>query len=367
MGLHWVACEMSTGRVIADLPDLRVSSALRQTIGRYETATVELPVVTAPDDWARATLEGFAQLVALDDSSGQETIPWGGYVSSHKRVAAADSGAVAELSLVTMEGYFDRRVVGDETYTGTEQCAIVQDLAQSYAADSIPLQFNVTGGSTLRDRAYADMDDKTLYSALTDLMGVQGGPEWTISWVRLDSPTRYVPVLNVADRLGSAVPAGMAGPGAQFSMPGSVISVELVRDFSAGAGANDVVATAASQNDVRPQSPHQVGVADGRPKFEYRWQPSSSITDVDTLTAHAQRALAAMQSGSVAVTLTSRRSDAVGAVVPRLGVDWLIGDDIGYDITHSAFPEGLVGVGRAVGWEIDVEADTVAPILLEAS
>ena len=354
MSLRWIACEATTGKIIADLVDL-TAGTLKQTIGRYETATVSLPIPTAPDDWQRATAPGYATLIALDGD-----VPvWGGLVTQRQRSADSSGVYTAELSLVTTEGYFDRRYVGNVAYVGGgwDQNSIAANLAYTHAAAdgrSLPLTVDMVASATMRDRTYRDDEDGTLYTRLAQLSGVLGGPEWTIGWAHLSGPERYVPVFRVRDRLGSAPLAGLQ-PNAQFLMPGSVITAATVEDYSAGKGANDVMATGSSQGDMRPTSDHQT-LTDLRPKFEFRWSPSSTVTVVDTLNLHAQRALAVLGNGSNAVTLTADSRTA-----PRLGVDWVLGDDVGYGVEHPAWPDGLAGVGRAIGWERD--DTTVTPIL----
>ena len=350
MSLRWIACEATTGKIIADLVDL-TAGTLKQTIGRYETATVSLPIPTAPDDWQRATAPGYATLIALDGD-----VPvWGGLVTQRQRSADASGVYTAELSLVTAEGYLDRRYVGDRTYTANNQEYIVAHLAATYA---IPggLLFGTDWAASgyPRDRTYRDDEDGTVYARITQLSGVVDGPEWTMQWGHAASPERYFPTLVVRGRLGAAPLAGLQ-PNAQFLMPGSVITAATVEDYSAGKGANDVMATGSSQGDMRPTSDHQT-LTDLRPKFEFRWSPSSTVTVVDTLNLHAQRALAVLGNGSNAVTLTADSRTA-----PRLGVDWVLGDDVGYGVEHPAWPDGLAGVGRAIGWERD--DTTVTPIL----
>jgi len=69
-----------------------------------------------------------------------------------------------------------------------------------------------------------------------------------------------------------------------------------------------------------------------------------------------------MADGTTAVSLR-----AVAEEAPRLGVDWFIGDDIGYAIGAEVpgFPGGLSGTGRAVGWELTLtEPQMVEPLLL---
>lgn len=390
----WVAVDARTGILIADLPDLSVPT-IKRTICRYESATATLPLPTAPENWVEATRPKAVNLILLSDDDPV----WGGMVSTRTR----DSGDLVQLALATAESYFDSRYVGDVTYTGIGQNAIVASLIGAYVADGakpglpIRVQYATSGVGTLRDRTYKDASDKTVYSVLQELAGVEGGPEWTIEWEWQHNPERITPVLYVGDRIGVAVTG--ASPAASFEMPGAVLAAGLVEDYTSGKGANDVKAVSTATGDVRPESPHIVpDVADGRPTIEYRFTPSTTITSTDTLTDHARRALAVMQSGSVALTMAA---DYLSA--PPLGTDWRLGDDVGYVIggrepdgsTHledglfsavftetfgvtgsvldypdgrdtvPAFPGGFSGVARCIGWELTPDAPTpiVTPIL----
>jgi hypothetical protein len=366
--LEWVSTEMRTGLVIADLPDLGVTS-LAQTLGRYESVTATLPLPTAPENWDRATLEGAATLVLLQDG-----VPiWGGFVSKRAR----DEGDLLSLSLMTLEGYLDRRYVGDETFTAVGQNSIVATLVESLIVDGvvpgIPLrvQFTTASEGMARDRQFFDTDDKTVYSAIQDLAGVIGGPEWTIGWEHLANPERYTPVLYVGDRVGVPITAGL-GAAATFEMPGAVSSFEFSEDFGVGKGANSVMAFSSGQGTLRPQSEKQTVSDVSRPTFEYRYSPSSSITVIETLTGHAQGKLGQLTGGTVTVGMTAILSDA-----PKLGVDWFIGDDVGYVIggvdsagvdTVPAFPGGLKGIARPIGFQIDLSGiPTITPVLAGTS
>jgi hypothetical protein len=368
--LQWLSTEMRTGKVIADLPNLDGDTGpltLLQTMGRYEQVAVSLPVATqvAVPDWQRATLPGASTLVLLHDD-----VPvWGAFVNRRNR----DHTDEAMLPLTTYEAYFDRRYLGDVSFTQVGQNDIVSSLVSAFAKDGttpgIPIRIQVTSGGAgkLRDRQYFDKDDKTVYSALQDLSGVIGGPEWTIGWEHQSNPERYTPVLYVGDRIGSPVTPGF-GPAATFEMPGPVIAVGYLEDFGAGKGATDVMAYSSGQGGSRPQSPRQVTADPLRPAFEYRWTPSSSITDVDTLISYAAGKLGQISGGSSALSLTADLASA-----PRLGVDWSLGDDIGYQIggidsngrdTVPGFPGGLSGTARAVGWQINLaETPSITPVL----
>jgi hypothetical protein len=232
---------------------------------------------------------------------------------------------------------------------------LVEDYAQTGARRGLPIRVEVAGGDGVsRTREYKDSEDKTLYSVLSDLSGVIGGPEWTVSWEWVDERQLGL-VLTVSDRIGARPPAGL-NPAAQFYLPGDVTDAELVEGYGADEGANDIMAVSSGVEDARPQSPHQTNSTDLRPRFEYRWTPSTSISDVGTLTAHAQRALAAMKDGSLALAITANREEA-----PKLGRDWRIGDDIGFSIEAPEFPGGLVGTARCVGWELT--DTTITPLI----
>jgi hypothetical protein len=372
--LSWVSTEIRTGRVIADLPDLAGSGGGDLTVavqmGNYQSCAVNLPLPTAPENWQRAVKEGGSNLVLLQDGDPI----WGGFVNRENRTA----GDEVELSLVTLEGYLDRIYVGDETFTGIGQNTIAQTLVNKYAVDGVlgnglPIRVVVTSGGvgTVRTRNYLDTDNKTLYSILQDLAGVDGGIEWTVGWEHLSSPERYTPIFYVGTRLGSAVTPGLA-PAATFEMPGPVTDFSYSIDFSDGKGATVVKAYSSGQGTTQPQSAVQSSVDPDRARFEYRWTPSTSITDVATLTSHALSKLAQISTGTITVALSAFAADA-----PQLFTDWNTGDDIGYVIggldingldTVPAFPGGKAGIARAIGWQLTLSnTPIVTPVLAGAS
>jgi hypothetical protein len=280
--------------------------------------------------------------------------------------------------VATLESYLDRRLMGDVTYTATGQNDMVADWFARFVTTGplggMPFRISYTGAGALRDRAYLRTDRKTVYSALTELSAVIGGPEWTVEWEHQSSPERYTPVLYVGDRVGVAVTPGMS-PAATFQAPGCIISATMVEDYSGGKGANAVIAYSSASGGTVPTSPQQVAADDGRPTFEVDIQPSTSIIDVATLTSHAQSALTTLAPGQSSLVLVSSVENA-----PPLGVDWMLGDDVGYQIggleydpsnpsdngreSVPAFPGGISGVLRCIGWEMTLDGvQTVTPIL----
>jgi hypothetical protein len=371
--LAWVATEMRTGKVIADLPDLASSDGGDLTIavqmGDYQTCTANLPLPTAPENWQRAVKQGASTLVLLQDGNPI----WGAFVNRLN----LSGGDEAEMSLSTLEGYLDRIYVGDETFTGVGQNTIASTLVNKYAVDGVlgnalPIRVVVTSGGagTPRDRTYLDTDNKTLYSILQDLAGVDGGIEWTIGWEHLSGPERYTPIFYVGSRLGNPVTPGLSAA-ATFEMPGPVTDFTYSVDFGDGKGATTVKAYSSGQGSSQPQSAVQSVVDPERPRFEYRWTPSTSITDVATLSSHASSKLGQITGGTTSVSMS-----AIAAEAPQLFTDWNTGDDIGFAIggldingrnTVPAFPGGKTGIARAIGWTLTLSSTPIVTPVLAGS
>jgi len=370
MTLAWVSTDARTGVILVDLPGLVVPS-VKRSICRYEPATAALPLPTAPENWLLATRHGGANLILLSDD-----VPiYGAMITQRSRGTGDD----LPLALATLESYLDRRLVGDVTYVGVGQNDIVADIIARFVAvgphGGVPFRvvYSTPGPGKLRNRTYLRADRRTVYSVLTELSAVLGGPEWTVEWEHQSNPERYTPVLFVGDRVGRAATPGLA-PAATFQAPGCIIDAVLVEDYSTGKGANSVLAYSSAGGNVVPTSLAQVAADDGRPTFETDIQPSTSITDIATLTAHAQAALATLAPGGSALAMSAAVSSA-----PPLGSAWVLGDDVGYviggleyDPTNPAgrqsvpsFPNGISGVMRAHGWELTLDGvQVVTPILV---
>lgn len=346
--LSWVAVNAIDGSIMADLPTLKVDGPLKRTLMRYESQTASLPMgdpldpedpTRPPENWRQATRKGAAFLVALDEAN----VPlWGGLVVRRN----TSEGPDAKLSLASAEAYFDRVYVGDIQFEGIPQNLIVQTLIETYC-NTLPIRVEIVGGNGQpRSQAWRDLDDKTLYSVLTGLSGLLDGPEWTVGWEWVEEGQLGL-VAYVGDRVGSPAPAGL-GPAAQFYLPGNVDTFDLDEGYGNSEGANDVTATSSEA-----RSPRQVATGDGRPRFEYRWSPDAAVATYDDLVSHAVKGLATMKEGTVALSLTLNRS-----YPPFLGRDWNLGDDIGFDLTAPAWPKGITGTARAVGWELSDNAVT---------
>lgn len=378
MAFSWLAADALTGTPWGELPDFKIDTA-SLIIAQEQTATGSYPIESGstPADWLQGTLPWGVSILLLSDDAPDPLAGW--YINQRVRT----QGDSLSIPLVTAEGYFPRRYVGNASFSGVDQNTICTSLMTSFAVNppsgsvglaGLPFVMNVIGGAgTARTRTYTDITDVSLATALTEMMGVQGGPEYTVTWKHFTNPERYLPVFNVGSRIGSPVPAGF-GPSATFEMGGttpggSVTEVTFTEDYTAGKGANFVTATGSTDaSGNRPQQ--SVSAADPRrPAIEYRWNPSTSITTTADLLSHAMQTLPLMQNGAKALAL---KSDALTG--PKLGSDWFLGDSVGYSIggqdqngreTVPAFPGGISGVARAIGWQMqpDIPTPVVTPIL----
>lgn len=363
--ITWLSCDAVTGRIIEELPDLESTGSFGQTLGTMTSATFSLPIPLSPDRrWEAATEKGRAMLVAADNVTGNPF--WAGTINRRR----GGTAATLDLGAESVEAYLNRRYVGDHTWTNADDTSVIAaGLLADANVEGINLVIDAPPSGNLRTRTYYDKDNKKVYSVLSELSQVIDGPEWTVdlAWQNADQNV-LTKTVRVRPRIGIASPT----PDAVFeTTAASVFDTEgdssaryaLDEDYTDGRGANHIVAYSSGQGDSAPFSAparDEELLAAGWPRYEYRFQPSSSITDVATLNSHAQAKLAVMRLGGQAWVIDARWSQ-----YPRLGEHWHIGDDIAWDLVGHRHPDGVVGTGRAIGWQADPAADRINLILWE--
>lgn len=357
--ITWYGADIMSGQIIAELPCLRLSGSLDRRLGEYTSANWDVILDGAPPNWQAATQPGRAMIVGVWDG----TPGWAGYIPPRTR----GSSSTAQVTASTMEAYLDRRYTGTLALAGTDEALIAAALLGVAQNGLSSLDVDAPPTGTLRDRSYADSDDKTIYSALTELSGVQGGPEWTIDPVWTPDRSGFRLVARVRKQLGTQD----ASPQAVFSMPGAVTQYESVESYEDGKGATLVMATGNGEGDGvggsggrATSSVYRSTLVDqGWPLYEYRWSPSSSITSTDVLNQHAAAALAELAGGTTSWTMTARASRA-----PHLGSEWSLGDNVRLQVDRGispGHPDGADVVARALGWSLDPAADEISPVLVQ--
>lgn len=344
-GFQWLAVSLTSGFVLAEFPDLQATK-LAYRFEEVTSGTVMLPWRNIPSNWDEATVPYGTVILLVRDG----TVLWGGIVVKRERTLQ-DEGL--SLTLATVEHYLDSVYVKDHAYTAWGQTWIVNDLVTSTLRDHrFVFDVEVEHSRIKRDRTYEESSDKTLLSVLQELSNVQDGPEWCTSW-RADNG-RYVPVLTVADRIGSLTPV--------TTFDESVMtSFKVLEDYTDGYGANMVVAVGDATGETQLRSDVMVADQGYRPVVEYVTRPSSSITLKETLNAHASSALRQLRDGTNTVDMTLSLMAA-----PVVYEEWKPGDVVAWTIADDTgrFGGFANGEARAVGYDIDFSGVwTITPVL----
>lgn len=344
-GFQFLAVSLTSGIVLAEFPGLQVTK-LSYRFEETTSETMMLPWENIPSNWDEATIP-YAVAILLARGS---TVLWGGIVVKRERTLQ-DEGLT--LTVATVEHYFDSVYVKDHVYSAWEQTGIVDDLVKSTLKDHrFVFEVETEHSPVKRDRTYEESSDKTLLSVLQELSNVQHGPEWCTSW-KADGG-RYVPVVTVADRIGSTVPV--------TTFDESVMtSFKVLEDYTAGYGANRVVAVGASTSESQLRSDVMSVEQSYRPVVEHVVRPSSSITQVATLNAHASSSLQQLRDGTNTVAMTLSLMAA-----PMVYEEWKPGDAVSWTVADDAgrFAGFAHGEARVVGYDIDLSGVwTITPVL----
>ena len=344
-GFQFLAVSLTSGIVLAEFPDLQMSK-LSYRFEETTSGTVTLPWWNIPSNWVEATIPYGTAIILVRGS----TVLWGGIVVKRERTL---HGEGLSLTLATVEHYFDSVYVKDHVYSNRDQCEIVEDLVSTtLKGHRFMLSVEAFPSSIRRDRTYEESSDKTLLSVLQELSNVQNGPEWCTAW-RVDGG-RYAPVLTVADRIGSLTPV--------TTFDESVMtSFKVLEDYTAGYGANMVVAVGSAQSEVQLRSDVMIAGQSYRPVVEHVVRPSSSITQKKTLDAHAMSSLRQLQDGTNTVDMTLSLMAA-----PVVYEEWKPGDVVAWAIADGSgrFAGFDNGEARVVGYDIDFSGVwTITPVL----
>lgn len=344
-GFQFLAVSLTNGIVLAELPDLQVAK-LSYRFEETTSETMVLPWRNIPSDWDEATTPYGVAILLVRGS----TVLWGGIVVKRERTL---QGSGLSLTVATVEHYFDSVYVKDHVYSNRDQCEIVADLVSTTLKDHrFMLLTEASPSAVRRDRTYEESSDKTLLSVLQELANVQNGPEWCTSWRNVDG--RYVPVLTVADRIGSADPV--------TTFDESVMTAfRVLEDYTAGYGANMVWAVGGTTGEDRLRSDTMVAEQSYRPVVEHVVRPSSSITRKETLDAYASASLQRLRDGTNTMSITLSLLAA-----PIVYEEWRPGDVVAWTVADDdgRFTGFDHGEARVVGYDIDFSGVwTITPTL----
>lgn len=354
----WYGCDLKTGNIVEEVPFVP-GGPLQRVLGAYTSLQGSFAIADAAGDWESATDPGRTMLVCVRDAD--EYPLWAGIVISREGGSADEMN----LGLVTLEGYFDRRFVKDRTSVAQTGQNIILGLAfDADSVEGIGITYSAISSAPLHDRTYTADSDQTTYSQMVELMGVDGGPEWTIDvYWKTAAHTSFEKRLTSDLSIGNNFDVGQTDVNAIFDYPGSLRSYSLLEDFTSNKGANHVEIFGDGEGATRPTGTpgrDEVALAAGWPRFEFR-QTIAGATNPATLTSHADALVAWMGTGANIFTATADVS-----VAPKIGPDWVLGSYVGMTVyTSPRHPDGFDIIVRAIGWELDTVNGTVTPLLEE--
>ncbi|MFF4489409.1 hypothetical protein ACFY0F_23420 [Streptomyces sp. NPDC001544] len=352
--LAWYGCDLRTGGIVEDLPALKATGALSRKLGTQTTLQFELDLAGAPREWEAATAPGRSLVVAVDTAT--DTPLWAGAVLPRD----GGSATTVQLGAATLEAYLDARFPGTQTMIGVDQATVITNLVTPALSGGPPLAIDAVATGTTMDYLTADGDDKTILSCLNEVMGLDGGPEWTIDVAWNAGHNGFTFPLRIRSVIGTQ----SGSPEAVFDFPGCVAEYTLSESYEKDKGATRVIARGEGEGSSRLTSSTRDAtslIANGWPIWEYRYTPSTGITDPNQLEGHAGKSVGLMAQGARAWTL-----QGVASRSPRLGLDWALGDSIRLAIERSPrHPTGAGVVARCWSWELEPSSDRVRPILIE--
>lgn len=361
--LQWVGINLIDGKIVCDLPDIELTEQLAQTIGQYETTSVILHVETSTSsDWYQGTKPGASALIAWTGDPRSPVIIWGGYVQQRVRGLGND----VQLGLVTIEGYLEGCPVGTYNAASLNQDTILESLmAFAAGTNRVPITMNhLTASTTLQSVTYTPSSQANVYSALQALSGLANGPEWTMDWVWNLAAQTILPRMNYGARVGNPVPAG-AAPAVTIEMNDLREGSAFTEDYSPSHGANDVIGwgapdPSATSSDL-PSVQATASDLKGRPLWTYSYQPDQTATTTAALVPFVTAAVNQLQDGAqpLAMVLPNDRPGK------QFGVDWFLGDDLGWSLDGATFPTPVSGTARCIGYRADTQ--TISPTLQGAS
>ena len=360
---YW-ACDLRSGNKVAQLP-LKPNGALPDRISDVGTTVFtcdQAAVLRDGGDFIGVTTPGRTLIAVEREYEGDSTsdILWAGIVTARR----AGSGSEASLNAATIPAYFGRRFAGTHTYIagpGDTDDQIIADLLADAATEGIPFILD-TACPTVRAVRYLEPEHKSILTCLKDLSDMEGGPEWRVitRW-KTSARLAVEHVFLARPRLGFA-----GDPNIRFDFPGAVNEYDVDDDYTEGHGANHILGVDSNGAESTPARDEQGITAQGWPRWEDNIQTSGDL-DAAGLAGVAKEALTKRARGqstaNIVVSLTYG---------PQYGRDWAMGDNAlffvaapapGEDPPSPRHPEGHSEVIRTIGVALDINNDTLTPVL----
>jgi hypothetical protein len=361
VALTWYVCDLKTGVVLNTLP-LHVTGTVERTVGAPSTLGVRLDVHDArcPADW-EALLDKRRTMLVLDDDGA----PLVGY----RIVFYTPGEPELPITLKSLESIPERTFCRDHefyestpTVPGTDEADVAAALLYDEVVPGWGFELLVTQTGKTADHSYTFQEDRTVASALADLMDTEGGPEWTIR-LRWESPAqrRIIKTIQIGPRVGDVLPSTIID-NKYLDSRKRVVSAD-VDDLAVR-----VIATSDGSGSDRPMSDPWVD-QDALDAGVPPWEARVHVTGVEDPAQLDRVAEAGLRQRWNGVTTWELVLASTEEGCPRPGRDFDAGDTVVLQSKPTAHdPAAWDGSARLIGWRADVVESafrTVTPVFWE--
>lgn len=311
-----------------------------------ETTSFKIPYNNLPSDWTDSLQPYKSVILMIDDTTN--VAYYGGFITKRTR---KQSDACIQLDCTDVLGYLKRVYVPTLSYSQISQTLLLQDvIQQSLRYSTVPITVSADESPVKRDRTINEADNKTVFDIIDSFNGLDGGTELSHSWEYDVTSSTWKCIIRISDHIGQSTPIILDGR--MFS------DFQMIEDYTTGYGGNSVLAYSTSGNTQLESSWHSSRFW-GRPLLQYRWSPSSSIVNVDTLNSYAAQKLHDIELGT-----TTYSFSCPYALMPPLGVVWSLGDSMRFTLHSTQFKDITTVTARAVGYTMSFNnAWTITPLL----
>lgn len=366
----WFGVHRSTGRIIAQLPDVIGDPARR--LSAYETSRMSFPLANGGPGWVAHEL-----LEAVTDGRTGALVAVVNDIPMWMGLPPARVGGSAPTLTVphaSTEAYFLKRHVRDASYVDVDRARVALALAQQAEAinglggQGLDLQYDVEDTGDLISIDYKTSDRQTHYDAIRALC--VDGLEWEIYYDWADnSQTTIAKILRIRRRIGRIT----GTPQAMFETgdAGSVISYEFTESWAEGDYANHVIGIAPGQGDDQPVSQpviDQAAINTGVPWVELVVEPDNNINTPALLQAYTEAEFTRVREGSTEIQIEARLD-----AYPRPSIDLSLGDVTSFLLESDWHPNvssinptdhRLRGERRLTSWVMHPQANSWTPGLI---
>lgn len=360
--VRWLLADVKTGQVIDELP-LALNGQLERSVSRKMTTSATLPVHdrATPENWANMLGAGRSMIVPiLEDADG---LPAHAYLIT----APEPGGPEVTLGLTSFEVVAEANYCYDHEFVGVDESRIVETLLTDSIAGEFGLTLDVTDCGRVSDQDYYWTEDRLVASAISDLAGKVGGPEWTtrIRWADA-AQTRFEKVVEIGPQIGRRIES-VVFENAHVARDGR----RRGRDWTPGRGFATVVqAVGDGSGESRPMSAllaDDALLAAGTPQWVQR-VPAPTLEEQNDLDAFAASQLRLMRYGRQSWDLTLNVNEP-GCPMP------VVDFDAGDTVTMSLDPTdddtaSWYGPARVIGWRMGADGNeltTFTPVFWDPS